>query len=329
MLIFKYPNKKVIIVTELRTGSTVLGNATTYSDLELFETYNTVLTDQLFQKLNTMQSQGWQIALCVKDPMERRRSALELISLRSDSTDLTQRAYYIRGLVTGVNINYHNIFENGYFSYTLNDGHLDWGTSCYYHLFVNQGIFPTLLYVDRGINSDWSYNKSHLSFDFTKFMLDLFDQDPSAQDQFSSDSNQYTERYNSKDILLPVSETEASRMYLYEIYKKTIEHSIYLKSWNNLQEDIYDKDVLRFSEWEDMEIQMYQHMIMMINSSQELRYNSSKIVIKHVLSRLIDCYGLEARPIPPMSMTIHHYPSKNFLMHIPDPLNYLNNLTKT
>ena len=104
---------------------------------------------------------------------------------------------------------------------------------------------------------------------------------------------------------------------------------MYLKSWNNLQEDIYDKDVLRFSEWEDMEIQMYQHMVMMINSSQELRYNSSKIVINHVLSRLIDCYGLEARPILPRSIAIYHYPSKNFLMHIPDPLNYLNNLTNT
>lgn len=329
MLIYKHPTKKVIIITEYRTGSTVLNNATSYSDLELFEPRDIVLSDQIFQKLHTMQTQGWQIALCIKDPIERRRSALELISLRSDSTDISNQAYYLRGFITAtMNENYEDIIKNGYFNYTLNDIHLDWGTSCYYHLIVNQGIYPTLLYLDRGVKSDWSYYKSNSLYDFTEFMLNLFDEDPKAQEEFESHSNIYTKKYNQKDNLLPVSETEEKRIYLYEIYRKAITHGSYIKSWRNNQEFLYDKDILSFSEWEDMEMLLYTHMVMMINSSQELRVNSSKIVLHSVLSRLIKYYGLDKGSVLPADIG-KYYPARNLLIHIPCPMDYLEHLTNT
>jgi len=329
MLIFKHTNKKVIIITEHRTGSTVLAHATSYSDLELFEPPDIVLSDQILQMLNTMQTQGWQIALCIKDPMERRRSALELISLKSDTNNLASRAYFLRGLIAGNFNTYHgNIISTGYFNYTLNDFHLDWGTSCYYHLFVNQGIFPRLLHLHRGVDSDWSYTKSHVCLDFTEFMLELFDHEPKAQEKFKLHSEVYIKKYGQNHNSLPLSDTEASRMYLYDVYKKSIVHNTYIKNWGSRHEFLYDKDILRFSEWEDMELMMYESMVGLINGDQKLRSDSSKHVLRSVLSRLINCYGLDKGAILPTEIG-NWYPSRNLLTHISSPLDYLKNLTNT
>lgn len=319
MQIAIFEDKKTLVITLNRTGSSVLRSLCDYTNREMSQKRYDYI-----DFISTKQQEGWEIALCVKDPHERRLSSLEFKARLVSSPE--QCAFYLRGLVSGhIPKDYHDFIDTGYIDFTLNDSHMDWGTSCYFHLLASQGIVPRLLFLNRNNFFDWYNVKSVSAADYTEYLENLINHDPMALEHFRSQYQIPLQKYHNHNQFVEdfgLTHTELSRLFLYEIYKKTItEKTHYLyglaKGHNGPLCEL--KTVLTFNEWEYMETQMYASMIESVNRDFQDRVQLSKIMIHRIVSRLIECYDVEK-----MNNMRKHYPGKNLLFLIPNAQEFLN-----
>ena len=320
MIIFEYPSKKVLIVSHIRTGSSILHEVSQISD-ELTKTWDlggplsgtdAVGNDapsNLEYIINKHQN-GWEVVLSVKDPHQRRLSALQM-KVQGHRFDHHHCAGYIKGLVDANMLSAPQTLRQGYFDYTLNDGHMDWGSSCFYHLLVCLGVIPKLLFLRHSdAYFDMYFNIKHYpgQHEFTQYMKDLIKESPEVMERFENITNDQNSKFQSKHEG-SLSSTEYQRMFLYDVYKNYINHKT--SEIYEITDQFDFNNFLSLSEWENMETEMHNYMLRSINQDHETRTLMSKLIFKRVLDKLKSCYGNSV-----MSNTNNphaHYPGKMLL----------------
>lgn len=157
MFVYISEPSKSIFITELRTGSTSLHTLANFGVLKKFIGHernnmhpeNTLDHDDMLSLCDTIKTDfhDYTVYMCIRDPLIRRESALTLITNQYiEQATYSECISFLRGIVSET-IKNTGISKYGFVNYTLNDNHMDWGTSSYYHVFVINGIIPKLLHV--------------------------------------------------------------------------------------------------------------------------------------------------------------------------------------
>lgn len=150
MMVFVSEPSKAMFITEVRTGSSNLTRLSEFGVLEFLgrEYDNNLGLENLCDLIKT-KYHDYKIYLCIRDPQIRRESALSMIISGGQGTSFTEDVASLRAMVGEALKRSAYDKKYGFINYTLNDNHVDWGTSCYYHILVTKGIIPTLLHLDN------------------------------------------------------------------------------------------------------------------------------------------------------------------------------------
>jgi len=144
---YLWEDHKTLILTTNRTGSSHLFDlSNVYPDklIRQDRSYN------FYESLLEFQNKNYTIYLAIKDPTQRRISALTLMASYYDYIE--KNIYYLKGRIKQVQQQWH---ERALPQYTLRDSHLDWGTSVLYHILKLKGIKVLPLLLNR---SDPAWN---------------------------------------------------------------------------------------------------------------------------------------------------------------------------
>ena len=127
--------KKFGILTANRTGSSIM-NQIAGSNNNLEPAKSSI------SNLSELQNQGINLYMTIKEPAERRRSALDMICNLHDEP--MYNVMFLKGMI-------HSSLQNSQSTilpdYIFSNSHMDWGNSVYYHVLKLKGIHvnPLLL----------------------------------------------------------------------------------------------------------------------------------------------------------------------------------------
>lgn len=122
------------IVTVNRTGSSHLHNIATDLPEKLVSAEPTRELSHL-QILEDLQKKNYDLYLTIKDPTERRKSALQLIAHTYDTAE--RNIMYLKGQISAI---HENVRDTALPHYAMCNSHLDWGASVLYHVFKQKGL---------------------------------------------------------------------------------------------------------------------------------------------------------------------------------------------
>lgn len=174
MQVYHSEAKSIVIITQNRTGSSVLNRLSKdHPDLIAFHCSSFLRHDwkDCLEELEKLEELGNTIYIAVKDPTLRRMSALDMLVghyhylNNADNTPLeledlfssvTNCCIYLQGFIAGQYKKHKNC---PLLDYNLSDTHMDWGNSVLYHLLKVKNIDVTPVMLDK----DGSVRSAYLS----------------------------------------------------------------------------------------------------------------------------------------------------------------------
>lgn len=287
MIVYKSNLHNFLIITEKRTCSSFLLELTSYT--ELVHEPNNPDSQDLLQQILTEYQSGRQIYLVCREPVYRRTGALGMVM---SGETLEHKIMNLRGLIQSEVSFYDTNKSRGFINFTLNDSHLDWGTSVYYYVLRAAGIKVNILLADNNRFLDWQDRQWYTSEHLNLFLTEKFDE--------------YNYEYIPKNYM---SDPDKDSIISYHAYAKAF------REGPDLIPYLDDNATLTFDTWTNLESTMYTRMVSIEHSNfsdQEI-FKFARSLLYEVLHTINQYYDQDQ-----ISQRLHNYPSRQLLRFYPD-----------
>ena len=302
MKVFLSEASKTIFITEVRTGSMNLDALSKLGVLKVlgYRFENNIKLAELCDLIKTEYA-NHKVYLCIRDPLIRRESALNMLSTQNYSqATYSENVSYFRGMINETlkhQVRHSNL---GFLDYTLNDPHVDWGTSCYYHILVVNGIIPELLFLSNKsmfvmptfISNDTDAGMSDYHRVLNQIIIESGCQE--AIERMQKEDEKVNARNESLPDLLYINlhpntlARKSTYQYYYNIFD-SVTHCRYFDAWRDwTQSDDPQPEPLPFVSWIIMEAKMYQWAAR-LNSLRD--HDLARASSKHLLNETLTTYA--------------------------------------
>lgn len=223
MFLYTWPGK-FTLVTEQRCGSSLLERISLCDDSPLVE----LRGDEVDHCVEEHITSEIPIYVLSRDLHQRRSSALKM-RLNGKNTEIVEHCNFLDGYISAYIT--HNFSYNllGFYNFCLNDSHLDWGTSVYYHYLKSRGV--------QNLKLLWLYRPTMLESGFrlptlTDFLAESFDHHEQIRKEV------YDQRVDLEGRYSNLTHNEVDNIVIHETYNK---------KFRELTD--HRDDVLKFSDW--------------------------------------------------------------------------------
>lgn len=263
MVIYEWPGK-FALVTEQRCGSSVLNDISEFEDSPLVEVEEHNLDEWISESIKTNKA----IYVLCRDIHHKRSSA---VNMMTNHNTCREQVTFINGMIHSfVHHTSRTVEKCKFFNFCLDDSHLDWGTSVYYHFLRSKGVTNLcLLWLKRP--NLLETNTTIESLDI--FLLFNFRDYPEIEKFIRRNSEELRKSYDHNDSnvtydRLSMTQSELSHLIVNEAYNK---------AFRELTD--HRHDVLKFSDWIWCEQFMNNTMISMYTSSgYDCPYTSAEVI---------------------------------------------------
>lgn len=274
MIVYSWPGK-FTLVTEQRCGSSLLERISLCNDSPLIVVRDNEFDDRCVEEHITSEIP---IYVLSRDLHQRRSSAIKM-RLNGRNTEMVDHLNFLDGYISAYTTHNFSYSELGFYNFCLNDSHLDWGTSVYYHYLKSRGV--------KNLKLLWLYRPTMLESGFylptlTNFLGENFKNHAEIREEIYDQQATLEGKYSTN------KHNEVENIVIYETYNK---------QFRELTD--HRDDVLKFSDWiwceqfmNNTMIDMY-HGISTYDSSEVLEVVSQKLKVLNAVN-IIEFYNRQA-----------------------------------
>lgn len=263
MVIYEWPGK-FALVTEQRCGSSLLHEISEFEDSPLIQSKITNLDEWIskYKKSNKP------IYVLCRDIHHKRSSA---VNMQTHHNNCKDRVNFLNGIIHSyTERRYMEVDKCKFFNFCLNDSHIDWGTSVYYHFLRSKGVTNIcLLWLQRPNLLESNITIQSLD----NFLTFIFKDYPEIDKHVRKHHEELKKSYDHGSTNYTV---DRMGMTIGEIG-----HIVILEAYNKAFRELTDhrNDVLKFSDWIWCEQFMNNTMISMYtNSGYDCPYTSTEVL---------------------------------------------------
>lgn len=288
MVIYEWPGK-FALVTEQRCGSSLLNNISS-NDIEsspLKEvdfgrmTDELNKTEQLTNWLSKCKETGTPIYVLSRDLHHKRSSAVNMKTQGRGS--LKDQIFFLQGYISShIEQRSNEVDKMGFYNFCLNDSHLDWGTSMYYHFLKSMGAHDlSVLWLNRPTVLESNTDLRHL----THFLLTNFKDCPEVYSVINAEAQKLKRNYDAISGGMAPAVDGGPRLGMsYGETSRIVINEAYNKRFRELTD--HRDDILKFSDWIWCEQFMNNTMVDMTTQTGHTCPHTSSEVIDIVKKKL-------------------------------------------